>query len=305
MKVLPKKAIRNTSGLATLEPFFSKLLSVYHDPQWLKSDPIQFAHRYPKPEDREVVAFLSACFAYGSVILVHRAIEGVLTPMGEHPAQFIRNYRKERVWSGFYHRFHKEGHLEILILLLKKILTEYGSLSSFFESFANNNGSHHSARCESSLNGAARWLQNEGSLLAVNLKRPELERGVRFFFNAPEDGSACKRMLMYMRWMVRDDAIDLGIWKWLSPRELVIPADTHVARISYYLRLRKGRENQAASWKMALEITESLRQINPKDPVIYDFAIARLGILDICKRKYTTSICERCPVAPGCRFSQL
>jgi uncharacterized protein (TIGR02757 family) len=102
--------------------------------------------------------------------------------------------------------------------------------------------------------------------------------------------------------MVRKDDIDLGLWDWMTADSLIIPTDTHVARISYYLRLRKGTELQAPNWKMACEITSSLRQLSAKDPVKYDFALARLGILDICKRKYAKSVCERCPVSPGCRF---
>ena len=127
---------------------------------------------------------------------------------------------------------------------------------------------------------------------------------MRFLFNAPDDGSACKRMSMYLKWMIRKDQIDLGIWKWLSSDQLVIPADTHIARLSYYLGLRGGRINGSPNWKMALEVTQALKQLNPLDPVCYDFAITRLGILGLCKKKYFKSICEKCPVEPACRFSQ-
>ena len=297
-----KKGSRRVAPLATLQPFFGQLLESYHQPHWIKSDPIQFAHRYSDPKDQEVVAFIAACFAYGSVKLVHRAAEAVLKPMGAHPAKFIQKFNGSNYWPGFYHRFHTDEHLVILIALLKQVLNEHGSLSELFRSQRELKDGH---PCEQVLNGAARWFQTRASLEVAKAKRPDLLRGLRFFFNAPEDGSACKRMVMFLRWMIRKDEIDLGLWTWFDAADLVVPADTHVSRIAYYLRLRGGKEERAANWAMAREITDSLRVIDCNDPVKYDFALARLGILDICKRQYAKSVCERCPVEPGCRYSNL
>lgn len=281
-------------------PLFSSLASLldrFHATHWISSDPIQFAHRFSNPADREIAAFIAALFAYGSVKLVHRAVAAVLAPMGESPAAFVRAYDGTNHWPGFYHRFHHERHVVVLVTVLQRALSEHGSLGELFRRSAAGAG------CEGVLNGAARWLQRVSLEEARRLGHGDLDRGLRFFFNAPEDGSACKRMTMFLRWMVRHDEIDFGLWSWMSPSELVIPADTHVGRIAYYLRLRGGKENAAPNWRMAREITESLRRIDPSDPVRYDFALARLGILDICKRRYTKSVCERCPVRPACRFA--
>lgn len=297
-----KKGSRRVAPLATLQPFFGQLLESYHQPHWLKSDPIQFVHRYKSPDDQEVVGFITACFAYGSVKLVHRAVEIILKPMGAHPAKFVRGFNGSNYWPGFYHRFHTDEHLVILITLLKQALDEHGSLSELFRAQRTVSDEH---PCEQVLNGVARWFQTRANKEIRKNKRLDLSRGLLFFFNAPEDGSACKRMVMYLRWMTRKDEIDLGLWKWFDPADLVVPADTHVSRIAYYLRLRGGKEERSANWAMAREITESLKVIDRDDPVKYDFALARLGILDICKKQYTKSVCERCPVEPGCRYSNL
>lgn len=305
------KRSRQTPKLATtreiseLRPFLDGLMASYHQTQWLSSDPVQYPHRYSRPADREVVAFISACFAYGSVVLIHRAVQAILAPLGDNPAEFVRNYDGRNLWPGFYHRFHTDEHVVVLLKLLSRALREYGSLGELFRrnAEAGDGDGDGDSRCEQVLNGAARWLREEARREVEMTGRPELLRGMKFLFNAPADGSACKRMVMFLRWMVRKDEIDLGLWGWFAPAELVVPADTHVARISYYIGLRGGREDQPANWKMAREITESLKVVNPEDPVSYDFALARLGILDICKRTYTKSICERCPIRPCCRFS--
>jgi uncharacterized protein (TIGR02757 family) len=227
--------------------------------------------------------------------------------MGANPAEFVRRFDGASRWPGFYHRFHKEGHVVVLVRLLQQALREYGSLSELFRQTAapSEPGNPDPAQAsERALAGATRWLRSRAFDEVVAEGRPELLRGMKFFFNSPDDGSACKRMVMFLRWMVRRDEIDLGLWTWLKPSQLVIPADTHVARIAYYLRLRGGTEKAAPNWKMAREITASLRAVNAEDPTGYDFALARLGILDICKRTYTKSVCERCPVAPACRFAK-
>lgn len=301
------KANRKSSALATLDaklPFFNALLDEYSGAEWISSDPAQFMHRYSDPRDQELAAFLSACFAYGSAKLVIRAVDkllappaptGPLSPMSASPYAFIAAFdpaRDTAATRGFYHRFHKEKHLVALLEILRDVLREHGTLGGFFKSFEARDS-------EALLNASMREFQRRAAL-----KPAEIQRGMRFLFNAPEDGSACKRMAMFLKWMVRKDEIDIGIWSgWFSAADLVIPVDTHIGRLSYYLRLRGGKLDAAANWKMAREITHSLKQLNPTDPVCYDFAITRLGILGLCKKKYYKSVCSKCPVEPACRFS--
>jgi uncharacterized protein (TIGR02757 family) len=279
--------------------FFKLLLEKYNRKSLLFSDPVQFPHRYARKEDQEVVAFLSACFAYGSVALILRALEKVLAPLGDSPAHAILEFKGKKLWPGFYHRFHKEPHLMLLIRLLSQVLQEFGTLEGFFKHY----GEHGSVF--GVLTGAMREFQRRCTVeMEKDPSLVSLHRGMRFFFNAPADGSSCKRMLLFLRWMVRRDEVDFGLWSgWIEPSQLVIPVDTHVGRISHYLELRQGKAEDAANWKMALEITSSLQQLNFSDPVCYDFALSRLGILDICQRRFEKSICPACPLEPVCKFA--
>jgi uncharacterized protein (TIGR02757 family) len=121
--------------------------------------------------------------------------------------------------------------------------------------------------------------------------------GVRFFFPDPADGSPCKRLNLYLRWMVRSDRLDFGQWDGVDPAKLVIPLDTHIARISKNIGLTR---RASPDWKMAEEITEALKALDPADPVKYDFALCRLGILDKCPKIADAAKCESCLIKQIC-----
>ena len=121
---------------------------------------------------------------------------------------------------------------------------------------------------------------------------------MRFLLPSPEEGSGCKRLNLYLRWMVRrGDGLDLGLWTSVHPRQLLMPVDTHVARIAAYIGLTR---RMSPGWRMTEEITASLRRLDPGDPVRYDFALCRLGILDACPRRRNPVICADCPLEPVC-----
>ncbi len=268
-------ATKTSRSVSESKIFFDELLTRYNRRDFLHSDPIQFPHRYNDPKDQEVAAFIAALFAYGSVNLIARAVETILKPLGESPAKALRAYTgRENLWPGFYHRFHNEKHLVVLLKVTGGILREHGSLGIFFEKCYLAGGRD----MEGMLNHAAHQLWDV--LRAESSRSPELWQGLRFLINAPEGGSACKRMVMFLRWMVRKDEIDFGLWTWMKPSELLIPVDTHIARFSHQLKLRKGTAKRAVSWAMAKEITTSLRQLNPDDPVCYDFCLTRVGIIE-------------------------
>jgi len=124
---------------------------------------------------------------------------------------------------------------------------------------------------------------------------------VRTFFSSPEKGSACKRFNLYLRWMVRrEGGLDFGLWTSIPPAALVIPLDTHVARIAGLMGLTRRR---TADWKMALEVTDALRRLDPLDPVKYDFALCRLGILEYCPRRVDPVKCAACLIRPACTLT--
>jgi uncharacterized protein (TIGR02757 family) len=265
----------------------------------LDNDPVRFVHRYDDPRDREIVGLLASAFAYGNVKSVLRTVETALGFLGSAPARTISSFdpRKDlRGLRGFYHRFNTSRDLGVFFWILRRTLEEYGSFEAAFTSGL-------SAR-ETDISSA---LSNFCSILLgfgheQFYPRGELKRrqGVRFLIPNPAEGSACKRMNLFLRWMVRpDDGIDCGVWTRVAPRQLVIPLDTHIARISTYIGLTQMR---SPGWKMALDITRSLRRLDPGDPIRYDFALCHLGIAGDCPRKRNLEKCARCPIVAICRL---
>lgn len=125
------------------------------------------------------------------------------------------------------------------------------------------------------------------------------DAALRYLLTSPEDASACKRMNLYLRWMVRRTSPDLGLWTFVSPAKLVMPVDTHIHRIATFLGLNDRR---SADWKAARGITDRLAVFDPADPVRYDFALCRLGILDLCSRQKRKENCDVCLLRDACRF---
>ncbi len=265
----------------------------------LGSDPVQFVHRYQDPVDREIVGLIASVFAYGNVKIVLRTVNNVLSYLGRAPSRTIASFdprRDSRRLRGFYHRFNTSRDLAVLFWIIRRALEEYGSLESVLVSALSPN--------DTDVTGA---LENfSGTLLGFGHERfyprGELKRrvGVRFFFPAPSQGSACKRLNLYLRWMVRpEDGIDCGVWMRIKPRQLVIPLDTHIARISSYIGLTDMR---SPGWPMALDITRSLRKLHCDDPLRYDFALCHLGIAGDCPKKRDLQKCARCPILAICRL---
>jgi len=265
----------------------------------LTSDPVQFVHRYEDPRDREVVGLIASAFAYGNVKIILRTVSNVLGYLGSSPARTIACFdphRDSRRLRGFYHRFNTSRELVVLFWIIGRTLQDYGSLESAFASAL----SADDVEVTGALDRFCEILLGFGH--EQFYPRGELQRraGVRFFFPSPSQGSACKRLNLYLRWMVRrEDGIDCGVWTRVAPRQLVIPLDTHIARISSYIGLTDMR---SPGWSMALDITRSLRKLHCDDPLRYDFALCHLGIAGDCPRRRNLEKCARCPILAICRL---
>jgi uncharacterized protein (TIGR02757 family) len=257
--------------------------------QHLENDPLSFCHRYTDPADREIAAVVASSFAYGSIVIILRTLESIFAEMGGSPRSYVETFDPQaglHTFSGFKHRFNDGRDLCALLLGLRQMLEQTGSIQSFFLR------GHNAA--DSDVSGSlnrytARALSLDYSnVFGDNVIPPDSY--FPFLFPAPSSGSACKRLCMMLRWLVRPaDGVDLGIWDSVSPSQLIIPVDTHISRISRYLGLTNRK---AADWRMAQEITASLRGLDPDDPVKYDFSLAHLGISDGCDGKDVS----RCPV---------
>ena len=261
---------------AQLKQLLDELYHRYSRPVFLSTSALSIPHHYASPEDREIAAFVTASLAYGNVKQIHRSAETALKAMGRSPARFIRRFDPAcdpAQFRHFVHRFNSGVDLALLCHLLHQAIAAEGSLQAFF--LKGYDPTHDDI--EPALNSfVERMLSLDVSAFYPSRTLPA-KAGVRFFFPSPAQGSACKRLNLFLRWMVRrGDAIDFGIWTAVSPGKLIVPLDTHVARISRQLGLTKVKQ---PNWRMAKEVTQRLRAFDPEDPVKYDFALCRLGVL--------------------------
>jgi len=258
------------------------------------SDPVHIVRRYTAPEDREVVGFCAAALAFGRVASVLNSIETLVAAMGPHPARFVRSFdpaRDRAAIDPVVHRWIRGRDLVALLLILQRMLREAGSIERFFVA-----GDDAAALDIGPALDAFSTRALETNLRPAYGRVPQ-RPGVCYFFPRPSAGSACKRLNLFLRWMVRRDEIDFGMWTLVSPSRLIIPLDTHVIRLGRCLRLTRYR---TPNWKMAAEITASLRAINPVDPVRYDFSLCHVGMMNACG--YGRAQRDRqCPLRGMCR----
>ncbi len=237
------------------------------DKSQISPDPLQFLHLYKNAKDIEVVGFISSIFAYGNVTQIINTLKKILAVMGSSPYDFIINFKQKDIQKlkDIKHRFYSEKDIIELFFVLNSTYKKFGSLKKLC--LLNYN-------CEDeNIKNALSHFSNY-FLEEIN-KKNKISLGNKFMFPLPEKGSACKRMNLFLRWMVRKDELDFGIWNEINSNKLIIPVDTHVARICRNLKLTK-RKN--VSWLMAEEITNQLKRFDPVDPVKYDFAICHIGM---------------------------
>lgn len=259
------------------------------------SDPIHIVRRFESAEDREIVGFCSAALAFGRVASVLHSIESLLAAMGPRPAAFVRGFSPARHRSRIdpiVHRWIRGADLVALMLVLKRALEESGSLEAFFMAGDDASAPDVGPGLESFSRRAL-----ETDLRAAYGGTVPKRAGVGYFFSRPSGGSACKRLNLFLRWMVRRDAIDLGVWSRVSPSRLIVPLDTHVIRLGQCLRLTR---RVSPGWRMAAEVTASLRMIDPEDPVRFDFSLCHVGMMNACGylRAQRDS---QCPLRGACR----
>jgi uncharacterized protein (TIGR02757 family) len=257
-------------------------------------DAIRFPLRYAAPRDRELVGLLAACLAYGRVDLFSRALEGVLGAMGASPARFVLGFDVERhaaLFAGFRYRFNRPRDLVAFCVAARQILERHGSLEACFLA-----GDPPAGDLRPALEAFARAFL-EADLRGV-FPRGRLSRGYRHLFPLPSAGGPCKRWHLYLRWMVRREPPDFGLWSRVAPARLLVPVDTHVENMSRAIGLTQRR---ARTWKMAEEITARLALLDPDDPVKYDFALCHKRMSGDCLDRREPRVCASCGLREVCR----
>jgi uncharacterized protein (TIGR02757 family) len=241
------------------------------------TDPVHIVRRYTSPADREVVGFCAAALAFGRVASVLQSIESLLAVMGPAPAHYVRGFNPDRERSRLeplVHRWISGRDLIALLIVLRRMLTEAGSIEAFFLQDDDQDFPHIGPALDSF---STRALSTD--LRAAYGRWVPRRRGVSYFFPRPSAGSACKRLNLFLRWMVRKDAIDLGVWSQVSPTRLIVPLDTHVIRLGRCLKLTRYT---SPGWKMAVDITNALRNVDACDPIRFDFALCHVGMMNAC-----------------------
>jgi uncharacterized protein (TIGR02757 family) len=271
---------------------------LYHEFDYsarVELDAIRFPLRYPDPRDREIVALLSACLAYGRVDLFSRALQGVLASMGASPSVFVTDFEPRRdadAFKDFWYRFNRPRDLVAFCIAARDLLARFGTLETCFVA----GDEAGSASIGPALERFARaFLEAE---LREVFPRGKISRGYRHLFPLPSVGGPCKRLHLFLRWMVRREPPDFGLWTSVSPSRLLMPVDTHIENISRSIGLTRRRSR---NWRMAEEITRKLATIDPADPVKFDFALCHKRMSGDCLDRRDTVVCAPCGFKGVCR----
>jgi len=262
----------------------------------LANDPLSFCHHYRDPADQEIVGLIASAFAYGNVKIIRKNLAQIFSAMGGSPRRFVERFEPHpglELFAGFKHRFNDGRDLCALLFAARTMLEEADSIGDFFLAGFDPAASDITTPL---VEFSAAVLAMDYTPVFGTTAAPA-DSYFPFLFPSPAAGSACKRLCMYLRWMVRPaDGIDLGLWREIPPAKLIVPVDAHIQRISRFLGFTTRRQ---ADWRMAREITAALRRLDPSDPVKYDFSLCHLGISEGCNGKGPAA-CLTCAIAGIC-----
>jgi uncharacterized protein (TIGR02757 family) len=270
-----------------LKILLDDLYQKYNHRQFVPPDPLQFVYKYSEPTDMEIVGLLSAAMAYGRVEQIAKSLTNLFAIMGKSPAGFTVNFSKKDSLklADFRHRFNTGQDIAGLLTILKQALKKSGNLEKFFLIGYDPDASD----IIPALSGFITRLLSLG-------KNPN-NRAIKYLLTNPANQSCCKRMFLFLRWMVRNDKVDCGLWKSVNKAKLIVPVDVHIGRLCKILGFHN---NKTMSLKTAIKITERFRKISPNDPTKYDFALSRIGILENCTGK-KNPYCLHCQLRTYCK----
>lgn len=248
-----------------IKKLLDQKLSLYNEPSFIQNDPIVIPHAFSAKQDIEISGFFSATLAWGQRKTIISKCKELMARMDNAPFDFILKHQPVdlKCLEGFIHRTFNDTDLLFFIEVLKDMYNQYPDMESFFEK----NIKKSDTTIENGLDSLHHFFFNREFF--PNRSKKHLA--------APFKKSACKRLNMFLRWMVRKDeyGVDFGIWNEISPSQLVCPVDLHVERVAKELGLLS---KEVKGWKAALELTATLRTFDPKDPIKYDIALFAMGI---------------------------
>ncbi len=265
------------------------------------ADPVGIVHGYRDPADRELVALVAACIAFGNAKVIRAKLEDLLERVGPHPARAAEDPKALRARvHGWRARVFRGEDVARLLAGARAVQRRHGSLGALFEAEL--------ARATTAIARDASAEDSEALRVALGawcdairvagrLRRDGPRRGPAHLLPDPRGPSGCKRLLLLLRWMIRPaDGVDLGMWN-VSPDRLLMPVDVHIHRLARNLGFTR---RQGPSWKTTEEITRALARFDAADPVSYDFALCHMGMLQRCPSRRDPALCEGCGVKPVC-----
>lgn len=263
--------MNSQSGLqyfALLKPILDEYYELYKK-EYLCSDPIMFLHQFDSREDKEAAGLISALMALGNVKQIQKSLSAIFKVLKPTPYRALQRWNKIDeiiIEKNICHRFFNSYAIGAFLYAIHRVILDYGTLKTLFVPNLTSNDT-----LQNGLQGIRDVFYNYAFSFYAH------EKKLKTLFASPRQGGACKRWLLFLRWMVRpNDCVDTGLWNEINPSALIIPVDTHVCRIAKLLRLTKKKN---PSWAMAEEITKNLKNLDPLDPVKYDFALTRIGML--------------------------
>jgi len=250
-----------------LSDFFNSKVKEYNQPDFIKADPVCIPHLFTKKQDIEIAGLFASIFAWGNRTTIINKSRELMALMDHAPHDFVLHHTEKdlRKLKGFKHRTFNATDLLYFISFLQHHYTANSSLESAFTKWM----SPQDETIEQALTGFYHYF----------FSLEHVPNRTRKHIASPEKNSSCKRLNMYLRWMVRSDnkGVDFGIWKKISPSQLICPVDVHVARVAKRFKLLDRKQ---VDWLAALELTSYLRQLDKKDPAKYDFALFGLGVME-------------------------
>jgi uncharacterized protein (TIGR02757 family) len=263
-------------ALRDLRDCLESLYRTWNRRRFVHPDPLETLYAYPDPGDQEIAGIVAAGLAYGRVTQILASIEKVLSALGPSPRRFLARTPTPAIvrrFAGFRHRFTSGAELAALLVAVKRAIADHRSLEQLFHA----GGTGGDATVLPALSAFVAALRSLAPAPCPSL------------LSSPDDGSACKRLNLFLRWMIRRDAVDPGPWRGIPAAKLVVPLDTHLFRIGRALGLTMRRQ---ADLRAALEITRGFARVAPRDPVRYDFALTRLGIRPECRLQPLADLLE-------------
>lgn len=257
---------RSPNVLQQIKPYLDEINDQVERPDYIADDPVQFVHAFTEKKDQEIAGFLAATMAWGRRDIVIAKVDDLLKRMDYDPYYFVKHYSQGDFgrFLTFKHRTFKPIDIHGILLGLKEIYCQFEDFEAFW-----------------TLCYQKSLIENRPLMALFHQKFfdgcNDLANRTRKHISNPEKGSTCKRLYMFLRWMIRKDStVDIGIWNFIAPSELQIPFDVHVARQAKKYGLVSRKSND---WKAVNQLTQTLRVLNPDDPARYDYALFGLGAL--------------------------